>query len=129
MLLTKQGINKEHNTILKSKCTFHRFNFNEQEQGWTENNGTLNPSLCYQDKLPLFQKENIRLCESITTATEEANISQNTHFNEMNDNKHCKMLLSTVLKSVKFILSLFFNVFKYRIFTSFLLNVFASNIV
>ena len=57
---------KEINTILKCKCTFHRFNFIEQEQGWTENKDTLDPSLFYQDKLHLIQKGNIKQPESIT---------------------------------------------------------------
>ena len=48
---------KELNTILKCKCTFHRFNFTKQEQGWTDNNSALDPSLFYQDKLHLIQKE------------------------------------------------------------------------
>ena len=39
------------------------------------------------------------------------------------------MLLSTVLKRVKFMLSLFFSIFKYRIFVFPFFNVFASNIV
>ena len=120
---------KEINTILKCKCPFHRFNIIEQEPGWTENNDTLDLSLFYQDKLHLIQKENIRLSESIITATEDANIGQNTNFNEMTNNKHGKILLSTVLKSVKFILSLFFSIFKYKIFIFFLLNLFPSNIV
>ena len=39
------------------------------------------------------------------------------------------MLLSTILKRVNFILSLFFSILKYRIFVFPFLNVFASNIV
>ena len=39
------------------------------------------------------------------------------------------MLLSTVLKSVKFILPLFFSIFRYIIFMFSFFNVFASNIV
>ena len=69
---------KEINTILKCKCAFHSFNFIEQEQGWTDNNDTLDPSLFYHDKLHLIQKGNIKLSESIITATEDRNIGQNT---------------------------------------------------
>ena len=54
-------------------------------QVWTDNNDTPDP---YQDKLHLIQKRNIRVSESIITATEEANIGQNTHFNEMTNKKH-----------------------------------------
>ena len=39
------------------------------------------------------------------------------------------MLLSTILKRINFILSLFFSILKYRIFVFPFLNVFASNIV
>ena len=79
---------KEINTILKCKCAFHSFNFIEQEQGWTDNNDILNPSLFYHDKLHLIQKGNIKLSESIITATEDRNIGQNTHFNKMSNKKH-----------------------------------------
>ena len=65
---------KEINTILKCRCVFHRFNSIEQEQGWTGNNDALDPSLFYQDKLHLIEKENIKLSESIITGTEYANI-------------------------------------------------------
>ena len=44
---------KEINTILKCKCAFNRFNFIEQEQDLTDNNGTLDPSIFYQVKLDL----------------------------------------------------------------------------
>ena len=54
---------KEINIILKCKCTFHRFNFIKQEQGWTDNNDTLDPSQFYQDKLHLIQKGNMKLSE------------------------------------------------------------------
>ena len=77
---------KEINTILECKCAFHRFNFIEQEQEWTDNNDALDPSLFYHYKLHLIQKGNIRLSESIITATEDANIGQNTRFNEMTNN-------------------------------------------
>ena len=79
---------KEINTILKCKCAFHRFNFIEKEQGWTDNNDALDPSLFYQDKLHLIQKGNIKLSESIITTTKDANIGQNTLFNEMRKKKH-----------------------------------------
>ena len=79
---------KEINTILKCKCAFHSFNFTEQEQGWTDNNDTLDPSLFYHDKQHLIQKGNIKLSESIITATEDRNIGQNTHFNKMSNKKH-----------------------------------------
>ena len=79
---------KEINTILKCKCAFHRFNFIEKEQGWTDNNDALDPSLFYQDKLHLIQKGNIKLSESIITATEYPNIGQNTFFNKMTNKKH-----------------------------------------
>ena len=78
---------KEINTILKCKCTFHSFNFIEQEQGWTDND-TLDPKLFYHDKLHLIQKRNIKLSESIITAKEDRNIGQNTHFNKMSSKKH-----------------------------------------
>ena len=42
----------------------------EQEQGWTDNNEALDHSLFCQDKLDLIQKGNIKLSESIVTATE-----------------------------------------------------------
>ena len=79
---------KEINTILKGKRAFHSFNFIEQEQGWTDNNNTHDPSLSYHDKLYLIQKGNIKLSESIITATEDRNIGQNTHFNKMSNKKH-----------------------------------------
>ena len=46
---------KEINTILKCKCILHSFNFIEQEQGWTDNNDMLDPSLFYHEKLHLIQ--------------------------------------------------------------------------
>ena len=49
----------------------HSFNFIEQEQGWTDKNNTLDHSLFYHDKLHLIQKGNIKLSESIITATED----------------------------------------------------------
>ena len=49
---------KQIYTISKCKCTFHRFNFVEQEKSWTHNNGTLDPSLFYKDNLHLIQKGN-----------------------------------------------------------------------
>ena len=79
---------KEIDTILKCKCAFHRFNFIEQEQGWTDNNNILDPSLFYHDKLYLIQKGNIKLSESVITATEDRNIGQNTHLNKMSNKKH-----------------------------------------
>ena len=79
---------KEINTILKCKWAFHSFNFIEQEQGWTDNNDTLDTSLFYHDKLHLIQKGNIKLLESIITAAEDRNIGQNTHFNKMPNKKH-----------------------------------------
>ena len=79
---------KEFNTILKGKRAFHSFNFIEQEQGWTDNNDTHDPSLSYHDKLYLIQKGNIKLSESIITATEDRNIGQNTHFNKMSNKKY-----------------------------------------
>ena len=63
---------KEINIILKCKCVFHRLYFIEQGQGWTNNNDTLDPSQFYQDQLHLIQKGNIKLSESIITATEDA---------------------------------------------------------
>ena len=66
----------------------HSFNFIEQEQGWTDKNNTLDHSLFYHDKLHLIQKGNIKLSESIITATEDRNIGQNTHFNKMSNKKH-----------------------------------------
>ena len=71
---------KEINTLLKCNCIFLRFKFTKQEQCWTENSDTLDPSLFYQDKLHLIQKGNISILESIITATEDANIGQNTYF-------------------------------------------------
>ena len=71
MLLTVTGmLIKEINTLLQCKCVFHSFNFIEQEQDWTNNNDTLDPSLFYHDKLHLIQKGNIKLSdESIITAS------------------------------------------------------------
>ena len=74
--------------LIKEINTLHSFNFIEQEQGWTDNNDTLDPSLFYHDKLHLIQKGNIKLSESIITATEDRNIGQNTHFNKMSNKKH-----------------------------------------
>ena len=74
---------KDINTILKCKCALHTFNFIEQEQGWTDNNDTLDPSLFYRDKLHLIQKGNIKL-----SATKDRNIGQNTHLNKMSNKKH-----------------------------------------
>ena len=62
---------KEIITILKCKCALHSVNFIEQEEDWTDNNDTLDPSLFYHDKLHLIQKGNIKLSESIITATED----------------------------------------------------------
>ena len=47
-------------------------------------NNTLAPSLFYHEKLHLIQKGNIKLSESIITATEDRNIGQNTHLNKSN---------------------------------------------
>ena len=52
---------------------------------------SINP-LLYQDKLHLIQKENIKLSESIITATENANIGQSTHINELANKKHNQFL-------------------------------------
>ena len=79
---------KEINTILKCKCVLHLFNFIEQKQGWTNNNGVLDSWLFYQDMLHLIQKGNIKLSESFITATEDANIGQNTLFSKMTNKKH-----------------------------------------
>ena len=54
---------KEINTRLKCKCVLHLFNFIEQKQGWTNNNGVLDSWLFYQDMLHLIQKGNIKLSE------------------------------------------------------------------
>ena len=74
---------KEINKILKCKCAFHRFNFIEQEQAWTNKNDTLDPSLFYQDKLYLIQKGSIKLSETVIAAKEDKNICQNTHLKKM----------------------------------------------
>ena len=79
---------KKINTILKCKCALHSFNFIEQEQGWADNNDTLDPLLFYRDKLHLIQQGKIKLSESIITATEHTNIGQNIHFNKMYNKKH-----------------------------------------
>ena len=79
---------KEINAILKCKCTLHSFNFIEQKESWADNNETLDPSLFYHDKLHFIQKGNIKLSESIITATEGIDIDQNTHFNKMSDKRH-----------------------------------------
>ena len=79
---------KEIITILKCKCALHSVNFIEQEEDWTDNNGTLDPSLFCHDKLHLIQKGNIKLSESIITATKDRNIGQNTHLNKMSNKKH-----------------------------------------
>ena len=85
---------KEINAILKCQCALHSFNFIEQEQGWTDNNDMLDPSLFYHHKQHLIQKGNIKLSESIITATEDKNISQSTHFNKMSN----KISLSKPIK-------------------------------
>ena len=92
---------KEINAILKCKCAFYRFNFIEQEQGWTDNNDALDPSLFHQDKLHLIQKGNMKLSESIMTATEDANIGENTLFNEMANKKH-NQFMKTYTMGVSF---------------------------
>ena len=92
---------KEINTILKCKCAFHSFNFIEQEQGRTDNNDTLDLSLFYHNKLDLIQKGNIKLSESVITATEDANIDQNTHLNKMSIKKH-NQFIKTYKMAVSF---------------------------
>ena len=92
---------KEINIILKCKFAFHRFNFIEPEQGWTDNNDVLDPSLFYQYNLHLIQKGNIKLSESIITAIEDANIGQNTFFNEMTNKKH-NLFMKTYKMGVSF---------------------------
>ena len=69
MLLSEHTLIKEINTILKCKCAFHSFNLIGQEQGWTNDNDMLDLSLFYHEKLHLIQKGNIKLSESIITAT------------------------------------------------------------
>ena len=66
----------------------HSVNFIEQEEDWTDNNDTLDPSLFYHDKLHLIQKGHTKLSESIITSKEERNIDQNTHFNKMSNKKY-----------------------------------------
>ena len=78
---------KEINAILKCKCAFYSLNFVQQEKGWTDNNDTFDTSLFYHDKLYLIQNGNIKLSESIITATEDTNIGQNTLFNKMTSKK------------------------------------------
>ena len=90
---------KEINTILK--CTLHSFNFIEQEQGWTDNNDTLDPSLFYHDKLHLIQKGHTKLSESIITSKEERNIDQNTHFNKTSNKKY-KQFIKTYKMATSF---------------------------
>ena len=108
MLLSEQDINQRVNAILKCKCAFHRFNFIEQEQGWTDNNDALDPSLFYQDKLHLIQKGNIKPSESIIAAREDANIGEKSLFNEITNKKHnqimktCKMAVSFKLNHTDF---------------------------
>ena len=46
------------------------------------------PSLFYQDMPHLIQESDIKPSESVITATEDANIGQNTNFNEMTNKKH-----------------------------------------
>ena len=77
---------KDINTILKCKCALH--SFIKQEQGWTDNKDALDLSLFSHDKLHLIQKGNIKLSESIITATEDRKIYQNTHFKKMLNRKH-----------------------------------------
>ena len=62
------------------------FNFIDQEQGWTQNNEMLDLLLFCKNKWHLIQKGNIKVSESIITAT--VNIGQNTHFNQMTHNRH-----------------------------------------
>ena len=92
---------KEINAILKCKCALNSFNFIEQEQGWTDNNDMLDPSLFYHDKLHLIQKGNIKLSGSIITATEDTNIGQNTHFNKISNKKH-NQFIKTYKMTVSF---------------------------
>ena len=95
---------KEINTVLKCKCTFHCFSFIEQEQGQIKNSGTLDPSLFYEDKLHLIQKGNIKLSGSIIKTTEDENVGQNTHYNEMKNDKH-NQFTKTYKMTVSFKLS------------------------
>ena len=92
---------KEINAILKCKCALNSFNFIKQEQGWTDNNDMLDPSLFYHDKLHLIQKGNIKLSGSIITATEDTNIGQNTHFNKISNKKH-NQFIKTYKMAVSF---------------------------
>ena len=69
---------KESNTILKCKCALHSFNFIEHTQRRTNSKDTLNPSLLYHDKLHQLQKGNIKLSESIITATEDKHWSKHS---------------------------------------------------
>ena len=56
----------------------HSFNFIEHTQRWTNSKDTLDPSLLYHDKLHQLQKGNIKLSESIITATEDKHWSKHS---------------------------------------------------
>ena len=48
---------KEINISLKCKCALHILNFIEQEQGWTDKNDTLDPSLFYHDNYDSYRRQ------------------------------------------------------------------------
>ena len=48
---------KEINISLKCKCALHILNFIEQEQGWTDKNDTLDPSLFYRDNYDSYRRQ------------------------------------------------------------------------
>ena len=56
------------NDLLKSKCSVKNFDFINQGNGWTLNNGALAFSLFYSDSLHLVEKDNLKLGKSILKA-------------------------------------------------------------
>ena len=56
------------NDLLKSKCLVKNFDFINQSNGWTFNNGALAFSLVYSDSLHLVEKYNFKLDKSILKA-------------------------------------------------------------
>ena len=53
------------NTMLKERCQDKGFQFIDQDNGWTLENGELSPGLYYSDKIHLLEKGNKILAEQI----------------------------------------------------------------
>ena len=56
---------KDVNTMLKERCQDKGFQFIDQDNRWTLDNGELSPGLYYSDKIHLLEKGNKILAEQI----------------------------------------------------------------